>query len=159
MHKINFIFIFICMLFFTSCPSIYFDGLDLINCELDKDTYKINEDIVLNFSGNFDENSGKGYFYIEFSLIKLKNGERDFDVEPSFNIIDSGNLINENDLNNKTFRAHIFNNTQLSRFYEKIIMSISEPGDYELCIGFYASTKKQYRGENEFYALKFKVTE
>lgn len=158
----NFKYIFLILLeilltvcIFTSCKEVYLN-LENINCTLDKTSYSINENIVLSFSGYFEDDVGEGNLVVEFSIYKLENGERNLNKTSSFNILDSGNLINEA-LYKSYFVALIFKNTTLENFSNKIIINASESGNYQIVVTFSGSTDEYpYVGE-KLFTIDFEV--
>lgn len=149
---------------FTSCQIGDGINLDNINCTLDKNSYSINEDIVLSFNGYFEDDIGKGSLAIYFQIFKLENGERDKKTIPSFNIENIGNLITLNNayLNNAykdngEFSAYIFFNSTIEKFNDKIIMNMQESGNYQIDVIIAGGAYKDVYSSEKLFTIDFEV--
>lgn len=169
MRNFKHIFLTLLGLSFLSCIFISCrigDGINLdnINCTLDKNSYSINEDIILSFSGYFEDDIGKGNLAIDFRIYKLENGERDKKTIPSFNIEDIGKLITLDNayLNNAykddgEFSAYIFFNSTIESFSDKIIMNIQEAGNYQIDVIIGGSAYKYVYDSKKDFTIDFEV--
>lgn len=159
MKNFKYIFLILLVFFstciFTSCKEVYLN-LENINCTVDKNSYSINEDIILSFNGYFEDDIGKGNLVVDFSIYKLENDERNLNKTSSFNILDSSNLINEA-LYKSYFVAFIFENTTLENFSNKIIINTAEPGNYQIVVNFRGSTDEYPYGGEKLFTIDFEV--
>ena len=90
MKKINFILILVISFAFFGCGERLID-MDVTSCTLDKEVYKLNEDIVFSCNGYFNDCQDlTGDLGIEIIFSKKIDG--DAEQKLSFEIIDSGKL-------------------------------------------------------------------
>lgn len=132
MKKFKYIFLTLLTFLLTSCGKEVDINFESIDCKLDKDTYQINEDIVLSFDGELN-NFERGDLIIEFFIYKLENEKRE--KIPPLNVLNSGNLVNESSYKNY-FIAWIFKDSILETFNDEIVMNITESGNYQIIVSF-----------------------
>ncbi len=130
MKKLKWFILLIAALFVTGCKDYLLDFSD-ISFNLDKTSFKTNENMVLTCTGSFAENDMMGNIHIYFYICKIENGEKNYGKENFFSIVDCGTLENESmDIND--FQAFISKKSSFVQVNEKIVLNISQPGDYEI---------------------------
>lgn len=169
MNKCKLVILIIIPLFFISCgePCV---RMNVTTCNLDKGTYKSNEDIVFVCSGNFDESQGTvGTLSLEIAFCKENESEEPKKL--NFEIVDSGDLdfdiefYDDIEHNNETdvpktyiyFDTIVYKHLPLESFDKKVVFKTSESGTYNALIRISASSSDHPRVNRHYSTIPFTV--
>ena len=170
MKKMNFILIFVTILAFISCGERPID-MRVTSCLFDKTTYKLNEDIIFNCTGEiYNAQTDHGDLGIEIIFSKKIDG--DADQKLNIEIIDSGNLNIEIDYYNDReddpdienpersiiFYVELMKNSRLKDFKQKILFRPKESGSYIATVRVMAASPvNTVDGDMELFTIPFTV--
>ena len=170
MKIIKSLFFFVIPFLFIGCGDPLVD-VEITSCKLNKETYKLDEDIVFTCRGCFNESHPvTGYSTLCIGFSKKIYGDDDKDL--NFEIIDSGNLnlIKTKHFNDRVDNPEIenpeksviyyfklYDNTVLRNYKKKIVFRANEPGTYSIDIDISAYSVS-YPNENyDTYTIPFTV--
>lgn len=157
MKKIKYILLLFSFIF-SGCKEPFLN-LNGVSCDIDKTSYKVNEEILISCEGSFIQDVGIGNLVLELNVFRLVNDGVDWETEVPITIIDSGSLYkNESDLINQ-FSAYIYRDEKLSKFNENIKISLSEVGYYRLDVCITGSEDIHPYGGIKFFNYNITVTD